>query len=59
MCIGIFLILPNFFIIIWIVLFYVMIEFQVRLEEEHLMSAYKKTYKEYMSRTKRYIPFVY
>jgi protein-S-isoprenylcysteine O-methyltransferase Ste14 len=59
MCSGVFLILPTFSIITWILLFYTMIEFQVRLEEEHLLSVFKETYEEYVSRTKRYFPFVY
>lgn len=59
MCSGVFLILPTFSIITWNLLFYVMIECQVRLEEEHLLNAFKEEYEAYLSNTKRYIPYIY
>jgi protein-S-isoprenylcysteine O-methyltransferase Ste14 len=59
MCLGIVLILPTFSIVTWVLLFFLMIEFQVRLEEEYLLELHKNEYRDYLTCTKRYIPFIY
>ncbi len=46
-------------ILIWVVSFYLLIEFQVRLEEEHLIEVHGLKYTEYCSKVKRYIPWIY
>jgi len=59
LCLGVWLIFPTFSFLTWILLFFVMMEFQVRLEEEHLLNLYKDEYKTYLSTTRRYVPFIY
>ncbi len=59
MCLGIVLIFPTFSMLTWILLFMLMFEFQVRLEEEYLLDLHGNEFREYMSLTKRYIPFLY
>ncbi len=59
MCLGIILIFPTFSMLTWVLLFILMFEFQVRLEEEYLLDLHKNEYQAYMSRTKRYLPFLY
>jgi protein-S-isoprenylcysteine O-methyltransferase Ste14 len=59
LCIGVWLINPTILYSYWILLFFVMMEFQVRCEEEYLESIYGNEYLEYCKRTKRYIPMVW
>jgi protein-S-isoprenylcysteine O-methyltransferase Ste14 len=59
MCIGVFLVLPTVLISYWIIGFYLMMEFQVRCEEEYLERQYGDDFRAYTKRTKRYIPFLY
>jgi len=59
MCIGIYIILPTPLLLYWILLFFIMMEFQVRCEEEYLQKTYGDEYRQYCKLTKRYIPFVY
>jgi protein-S-isoprenylcysteine O-methyltransferase Ste14 len=41
------------------VTFYISIEFQVRMEEEHLIEAHGQAYIDYLKTTKRYFPYLY
>lgn len=59
MCIGSFLILPSTLLLTWNLIFLVMIEFQVRNEEEFLIKSHGEKYRTYCFNTKRYIPYVY
>ena len=45
--------------IIRILAFFIMMEFQVRCEEEYLEAQYGDEYAEYFARTKQYVPFIY
>lgn len=56
---GVFIINPTFLYFSWILVFYIMMEFQVRCEEEYLESQYGQEYLEYCKNTKRYIPMIY
>jgi protein-S-isoprenylcysteine O-methyltransferase Ste14 len=58
-CLSTFIIFPTMSILIWVVSFYLLIEFQVRLEEEHLIEVHGLKYTEYCSKVKRYIPWIY
>lgn len=59
LCAGVFIILPSVLVSYWILVFVIMMEFQVRCEEEYLESQYGSEFQEYKTKTKRYIPFVY
>jgi protein-S-isoprenylcysteine O-methyltransferase Ste14 len=59
LCLGVLLINPTFLYSYWIFAFFLMMEFQVRCEEEYLVTQYGNDYNEYCSKTKRYIPFIY
>lgn len=59
LCAGVWLINPTVVYSYWILLFYVMMEFQVRCEEEYLETMYGNEYLNYCKRTKRYIPIIY
>jgi len=59
LCIGVWLINPTIAYSYWILLFYIMMEFQVRCEEEYLETMYGNEYLEYCKRTKKYIPLIY
>jgi protein-S-isoprenylcysteine O-methyltransferase Ste14 len=59
LCAGVWIINPTFLFSFWILAFYIMMEFQVRCEEEYLESVYGKEYLEYCQKTKRYFPLVY
>ena len=59
LCMGIFIILPTMLISHWILSFFLMMEFQVRCEEEYLEQQYGTDYKNYYKNTKRYLPFLY
>jgi protein-S-isoprenylcysteine O-methyltransferase Ste14 len=58
-CLGALLILHTTLMLVWVVMFYISIEFQVRLEEEYLIDIYENQYMDYYQKTKRYIPSVY
>ena len=59
LCAGVWLINPTFLYSYWILAFFIMMEFQVRCEEEYLELQYGKEYLDYCQKTKRYIPGVY
>lgn len=59
LCAGVWIINPSFLYSYWILVFFIMMEFQVRCEEEWLEARYGSEYTEYCKRTKRYIPMVY
>ncbi len=59
LCIGVWIIFPTSSFLTWILIFMIMIEFQVRLEEEFLIKMHDTEYQRYYSSTKRYIPFIY
>lgn len=59
LCTGVWFLNPTFLYSYWILAFFIMMEFQVRCEEEYLESTYGNDYIEYCNRTKRYIPIIY
>ena len=59
LCAGVWMIFPTTSFLTWILIFMIMIEFQVRLEEEFLIKMHNEEYRLYCSKTKRYIPLVY
>jgi protein-S-isoprenylcysteine O-methyltransferase Ste14 len=58
-CAGSFLIFPTTSFMVWVIVFYISIEFQVRTEEEFLTETHGEQYAQYYQTTKRYIPYVY
>jgi protein-S-isoprenylcysteine O-methyltransferase Ste14 len=58
-CAGSFLIFPTISLMVWVIVFYISIEFQVRIEEEFLTDTHGEYYLNYYKNTKRYIPFLY
>lgn len=58
-CSGTFLIFPTCAVLAWILLFFVSLEFQVRLEEEFLAQRHGEIYLRYFQSTTRYIPHIY
>ena len=58
LCAGVWIINPTVLFSFWILAFFLMMEFQVRCEEEYLENQYGDVYIEYFKRTKRYIPFL-
>ena len=56
---GVWLIWPTWTIAIFGLFFYLMLEVQVRCEEDFLEKVHGEKYREYLQRTKRYIPKVY
>lgn len=58
-CAGSFSIFPTTSFMVWVIVFYISIEFQVRLEEEFLTESYGEQYTRYYQTTKRYIPNLY
>ena len=58
-CAGAFSIFPTFSFMVWVIVFYISIEFQVRIEEEFLTDSHGEHYIRYYQTTKRYIPFFY
>lgn len=58
-CLGLILLNPITAFAIWIAVFVIMVQFQVRHEEDYLYSVHGSDYATYFSRTKRYIPYVY
>jgi len=59
LCAGVWIINPTILCAFWIYTFFIMIEFQVRCEEEYLIAQYGNQYLEYCKRTKRYFPLIY
>jgi protein-S-isoprenylcysteine O-methyltransferase Ste14 len=53
--VGLFLITPNSFTLIFLILGYILIQIQIRLEEEHLTKTNGDNYIEYKSKTRRII----
>ena len=58
-CAGSFIIFPTISIMVWVIVFGIAIEFQVRIEEEFLTEAHGEQYTRYHQTTKRYIPYFY
>ena len=58
-CVGSFLIFPTISFMVWMIVFYISIEFQVRIEEEFLTESLGEQYNQYCQTTKRYIPYLY
>ena len=56
---GIWLIWPTWTMFIFVLLFFIFLEIQVRCEEDFLISRHGIKYEEYKRKTKRYIPFIY
>jgi protein-S-isoprenylcysteine O-methyltransferase Ste14 len=56
---GVWLVWPTTLIGAYVVLTFVVLEIQVRCEEEHLDAMLGEPYRVYCSRTKRYLPWVY
>jgi protein-S-isoprenylcysteine O-methyltransferase Ste14 len=54
--IGIFLLIPTYFMAFLFILSYLLINIQTRLEEEHLLKIYETSYQDYKERTGRYLP---
>ncbi len=58
LCAGVWIINPTSLFLFWISAFVLMMEFQVRCEEEYLEEQYGMVYLEYFKQSKRYIPFL-
>lgn len=58
LCAGVWIINPTYLYSYWILAFLLMMEFQVRCEEEYLENQYGNKFLEYSARTKRYIPMI-
>jgi len=56
---GVWIIWPTWTIFIFNLVFIMMLEMQVRCEEDFLEKTFSDEYKEYKKQTKRYIPFIY
>ncbi len=52
---GIFLVLPNAFTLLILAVGYVLIQIQVRLEEEYLERVHEDTYRQYQHRVRRWL----
>lgn len=59
MCGGVWIMNPTFAFGYWVLVFFLMMEFLVRCEEEYLLSQYGGEYVCYCSRSKRYLPKIY
>ncbi|HNR90751.1 MAG TPA: isoprenylcysteine carboxylmethyltransferase family protein [Spirochaetota bacterium] len=59
LCAGVWLIWPTWTIALFGLVFYLMLEVQVRCEEEFLLRVHGEFYREYLQDTKRYIPKIY
>lgn len=57
--IAVILLFPTLSILVWGIIFFLAIEFQVRLEEEFLLKTHGETYQTYAKKVKRYIPGIY
>ena len=58
-CAATFFIFPTMSFLIWVVIFILILEFQVRLEEEYLSEKHGEAYSDYCKDIKRYIPWIY
>ncbi len=58
LCAGVWIIITTPLFSFWFLAFFIMMEFQVRCEEEYLEQQYGEAYTEYFSRSKRYLPFL-
>lgn len=58
-CTGAFSIFSTISFMVWVIIFYISIEFQVRIEEEFLTESHGEHYTQYYQTTKRYIPYLY
>jgi protein-S-isoprenylcysteine O-methyltransferase Ste14 len=58
-CAGTLMIFPTMSFLVWVMVFCIAIEFQVRIEEEFLTDTHGEQYTRYYQTTKRYIPFFY
>lgn len=56
---GLWLIWPTTLVAGYVALFFIVMDIQVRCEEEHLLTSHGKSYREYVARTWRYLPGVY
>lgn len=56
---GVWLIWPTWTVFVFILVFFLMMEIQVRCEEEHLHSIHGDKYVNYKKKTKRYLPYLY
>lgn len=57
--VGLWLIWPTTLVAAYAVLFFVVMDIQVRAEEEHLSKLHGETYLAYVARTRRYLPWLY
>jgi protein-S-isoprenylcysteine O-methyltransferase Ste14 len=56
---GVWLIFPTVLFTIWIIVFFLLLEVQVRCEEEYLLQVHGEKHVQYSQGTKRYIPWLY
>ena len=56
---GLWLVWPTTLVSSYLVLFFVVMDIQVRAEEEHLLLTHGDAYRGYMGRTYRYLPMLY
>lgn len=59
LAVGFWLIWPTWAVLTFALLFVVMLEVQVRCEEEYMLRQHGEAYEAYFAQTKRYIPGVY
>lgn len=59
LCFGTWVIWPTWTIGIFSIIFYLVLEMQVRCEEDFLIKIHGDTYREYLKKTKRYIHKIY
>ncbi len=59
LCAGVWIINPTYLYSYWTLAFFIMMEFQVRCEEEYLENQYGAEYLDYCKKTKRYLPMIY
>ena len=53
--IGLFFVTPNALTLIFLILGYILIQIQIRLEEEFLIEQHGQAYKEYKQKVRRFI----
>ena len=58
-CAGTFMIFPTMAVMVWVIVFCIAIEFQVRIEEEFMTDTHGEQYIRYLQTTRRYIPLFY
>lgn len=59
MNLGLWLIWPTTLVAGHVLLFFIVMDLQVRAEEEHLAAVHGETYRAYVARTRRYLPIIY